>query len=202
MESEKKFYKIIVSNEHSLIETSKGNDWQSVHCPEYPGHQRPGKRITPLHVEFKNKKVVDFSRTMLSDIVVTNRVIEIFQDYQVCCFEKKDIFVKKNRFTSKNIIQLFELVVTGNGGDAHPDSEIILKKYCSACGLERYSAFEKGIKIDTNKWDGSDLFTIKGYPKYFFVSEKLKAIIEKEKLTNITFIESTQLKWPEGVNKP
>ncbi len=58
------------------------------------------------------------------------------------------------------------------------------------------------IIVDENNWDGSDIFTITGYPRYYLISERLKELIKKHKLTGVKLIPTYELKWPDGVIKP
>lgn len=104
--------------------------------------------------------------------------------------------------TPSDLPKLWELVVTGSGGAAHESSGIVELFRCASCGLVRYSAFEHGITVDESKYDGSDFFTVSEYPKYVLVSERAKAVIEQARLTNVTFVESSKLQWPQGVAKP
>jgi hypothetical protein len=98
--------------------------------------------------------------------------------------------------------KLWEFVVTGKGGLAHRASGIVELQRCEVCGLVRYSAFERGILVDESTYDGSDFFTVSEYPKYVLVSGRAKAIVEEARLTNVKFIESSNLEWPKGISKP
>jgi hypothetical protein len=102
----------------------------------------------------------------------------------------------------ESVPKLWEFVVTGDGGFSHPDSGVKLKYDCQACGLVRYSAYEHGIVIDEDAYDGSDFFAVKEYPAYVLVNEKAKAVIESHGLTGPNFVESSKLQWPEDVIKP
>jgi hypothetical protein len=98
--------------------------------------------------------------------------------------------------------KLWEFVTTGRGGPAHESSGIVELWRCQACGLVRYSAFERGIVVDESTYDGSDFFTVSEYPKYVLVSQRAKAAIEKARLTNVGFVDSSKLEWPKGVVRP
>jgi hypothetical protein len=65
-----------------------------------------------------------------------------------------------------------------------------------------YSAYENGIIVDSNNWDGSDIFTVTGYNRYILITERLKKIIEDNKLTGAQIIPVRELIWPKGVIKP
>lgn len=197
------FYNLEVGREKVFIESSNANEWQSVVCSKNTGHQRAGRRITDLSLDVLSKKVVDFSQTMLSDIVVTDKARAALVASKLTGFSLRPVSIATKPSGHGSVIpKLWELVVTGNGGPAHKESGIVKLWECSACGLVRYSAFRNGIVVDTSVYDGSDFFSVVEYPKYVLVSERAKSIIEDNGLTNVTFMESTKLTWPEGVIAP
>jgi hypothetical protein len=180
------------------------NDWEGIVCPKDPGHQRAGKRITPLHLDIASKKVVDFSTTFLSDIVITDHALKTLKDADLTGFRVEPVVLHKTPkgMPPSEIPTLWELIVTGDGGYAHPESGIVVRRQCDACGSVRYSAYERGLIVDENAYDGSDFFTIREYPKHVLVNDRAKSVIKNNGLTNVKFVESSKLEWPEGVNKP
>lgn len=185
------------------VDYALGNDWESIKCSEVDDHQRAGKRITALTLKLITTKIVDFSWSTLADIVVSQRAIEIFRESRLSGFRVEPVKLVQNKKLEKiGNVSLWEFIALGCGGNAHLSSGITLKTNCKACGLQIFSAFEKGIVIDEKKWDGSDFFSVIEYPKYVFCSERAKNIIENNMLTNIELIPSKELKWPEGVIKP
>lgn len=198
------FYELEVGRARKFIEGSSRNDWESLICPRDPGHQRVGRRLTPLFLDVLSWNVVDFSRTMLSDIIVADHALQVIREAGLTGFEVQLAIVEgvPAGVTPSDLPKLWELVVTGSGGAAHESSGIVELFRCASCGLVRYSAFEHGITVDESKYDGSDFFTVSEYPKYVLVSERAKAVIEQARLTNVTFVESSKLQWPQGVAKP
>ncbi len=198
------FYKVLIDRDKTLIEGAKENDWEGIVCPADPGHQRAGRRVTTLHLDIIRSKIVDVSRTMLSDLVITNHALNVLKTEGLSGFtvEPTEIESYPKGLDPQSIPKLWEFVVTGEGGHAHPDSGIVLRRKCDACGLVRYSAFENGIIVDEATYDGSDFFTVTEYPKYILVNERTKSVLEKHHLTNVGFIESSKLQWPDGVIKP
>jgi hypothetical protein len=198
------FYELQVGRARKFIEGSSRNDWEPLICPRDPGHQRAGQRLTPLFLDVLSWNVVDFSRTMLSDIVVTDHAIQVMRAEGLTGFEPQPVMIESvpAGVTPSDLPKLWEFVVTGSGGAAHDSSGIVEIFRCASCGLVRYSAFEHGIAVDESKYDGSDFFTVSEYPKYVLVSERAKAVLAQARLTNVTFVESTKLKWPQGVARP
>ena len=194
------FYKLEIGRERKFVEGNDANDWESIVCSRNPGHQRAGKRVTSLHVDVLSWNVVDFSRTMLSDIVITDHARGILLDAKLTGFAvhpANAARVPKPR--GRAFPRLWEFVVVGRGGPAHKESGIAKLQVCDECGFVEYSAFKSGIVVDTSVYDGSDFFTVAEYPKYVLVNERAKAVVESHRLTNVTFVESTKLKWPVGV---
>ena len=122
----------------------------------------------------------------------------IFKENNITGYKTKPVEICNNQLPYK----LWEFIVTGNGGEAHKDSGIYLKEKCDYCDLKIYSAFENGIIVDENNWDGSDIFTVTGYSRYYLITEKVKDLIIKHKLKGVILTPSHELKWPEGVIKP
>ena len=198
------FYELQVGRARRIIEGSSQNDWESIVCPKDAGHQRAGRRSTPLSLDVLSPNVADFSRTMLSDIVITDRVFQVLREEGLTGFQVKPTTIESvpGGVRPSDLPKLWEFVVIGNGGSAHECSGIVEILRCSSCGLVRYSAFEHGISVDESKYDGSDFFTVSEYPKYVLASERAKTVIERARLTNVNFVESSQLEWPKGVVKP
>jgi hypothetical protein len=199
-----KFFKLEISRARLFIEGNETNDWESIVCSKDEGHQRAGRRLTGLALDVMSWHVVDFSRTMLSEIVITDHALKVLRDAKLSGFTVNPVDVSSisMRREGGSFPKLWEFVVTGKGGRAHKSSGIRKLRECSACGLVEYSAFKNGIVVDVSTYDGSDFFTVTEYPAYVLVSERARATIENHRLTNVAFIESTKLEWPKEVSEP
>lgn len=198
------FYKLTSGDKFEAY-FAEGNDWEGIICPLDEGHQRAGNRITDLIIDLPSYKVPHFMRTLLSDWIITNEVANLFKEAGFSGYMLKPVIVNKvRRGNKKDVPLLWELIVTGKGGDAHPKSGIKLKYECNACGHKVYTGFGKGLFIDESQWDGSDLFTVWPLPKFVLVTERVKEFIEKQKLTNCKLIQTEQLvgKGEEGTLIP
>lgn len=198
------FFNLEIDRTRTFVEGSSANDWEAVRCSRNPGHQRAGRRVTDLFLDVVSRKVVDFSATMLSDVVITDRALKVLQDAGLTGFvvAPTKVTTLPAGLDSATIPRLWEFVVVGKAGPAHEDSGIVTLRRCDECGLVRYSAFSQGIVVNTATYDGSDFFVVEEYPKYILVSERAKSVIEAKQLTNVGFVESTQLSWPAGVARP
>ncbi|MBI5650984.1 MAG: hypothetical protein HZC40_11160, partial [Chloroflexi bacterium] len=172
-------------------------------CPVYPGHQRQGIRIGNLAVILPSRKVGDFIWTWVSDCLITNKVLLLFREAGLTGFTVNPAMVKLKTQRNKKLIEpptLWELVVTGKGGDADPISGIRLIYTCPHCGMKKYSSFRNGIIVDERVWDGSDFFTVTGY-QFILVTERVKELVTRNALTNCVLIRSQDLEW-KSLSRP
>jgi hypothetical protein len=192
------FYHLSQDENYKEVEYEQGTDWETIKCKINSGHQRAGKRLGQLRINIRSKKIADFLWTFLGEIIISDEVLKVFKENHITGFEVKPVEV-----CNVNVSQHYwELEIKGSGGEADLSSGIFLKKECSCCHLKRYSAFENGIIVKTENWDGSDIFTMTGYSGYVLISEKLKKIIENGNFKGLQMVPSETLRWPEGVVKP
>ncbi len=178
----------------------------SIVCPVTTDHQRAGNRTIDLHIVLPSPRIGNFVWTWMSECLITDRVLQLFRQAGLTGFEVKPVVVAgvkrldKRRF--EEIPTLWELVVTGRGGDARPKSGIRVIYRCEACGLVEYSSYQNGILVDEEQWNGSDFFTVNGYPRYILVTERVKVLIMTHRLTNCVLIPAEALRWLEGMPRP
>jgi len=134
----------------------------------------------------------NFVSTVYSDWLITEKVARVFEENKLTGYKLREVDVGGLEINTK----LWELVVTGKGGEAHPKSKIKRKYYCKHCGHMIYSALRTGIGIivDEKNWDGSDFFTITAYPNYALINERVKQIIEENNLKGVFFTPTNELK--------
>lgn len=163
---------------------------EQITCPVNDGHMRGGRRTTDLSIVLP-RVVEDFVWTWLSECMIQQRVLDLFRQAGFTGFEVKPV---KARFRGKSTRVppvLWELIVTGWGGMAPPESGIHLleEKSCKVCGHLRYSGLTNPERlIDERKWDGSDFFIVWPLPNYRFVSERVADFIGKQGLTGVRFL--------------
>jgi hypothetical protein len=141
---------------------------------------------------------------MLGDVVITDHALQVLRRARLTGFVVKPVKIEATSVEIKisSLPKLWEFLVTGRGGPAHKDSGIKQLFSCSGCGLVKYSAFRNGLVVNRSTYDGSDLFAVTEYPKHILVSEHAKSVIEKNEMTNVSFVEAEKIQWPRGVNKP
>jgi len=87
---------------------------------------------------------------------------------------------------------LHELVVTGWGGIAPPESGVKLIEKCDACGLLYFSAWTNPeTLIDSSRWDGSDFFRV--WPAASFVTRRVADAIRDNRLSGAVLTPPAEL---------
>ena len=171
---------------------SKVKHFKKVVCPQYNGHQRGARdEGAGLSVEVKKKKIGDLVSTVYSDWLITDRVAALFKGHGLTGYTLKPVDVCNMTLPYK----LWELVATGKA-DYDPACGIKEIYRCEYCGVicRRHYSDSTGIMIDGASWDGNDFFIIEPYPKFIFTTEKVKELIEGERLKGGALILSTELR--------
>jgi hypothetical protein len=170
----------------------------------YPPFGEPRK---DLAIVLPNAKVGDFVWSCYSDCFVPDRTLALFTEAGFTGFETRQVIIEKirgprpKRGKAVPDISLWELLIKGKGGEAAPESGIAPLQYENSSGVVRngYTSFRNGIIVDESNWDGSDFFTVNGYPKYLLVTEQVKELIIGRQLTNCALIPSDKLLWGSSV---
>jgi len=165
----------------------------SIICPKHKGHQSAIRdENVNLSVEVKKKKIGDFVATVYSDWLITDKVVELFEKHNFTGYALRPVDVCNMKLS----FNLWELVISGKA-DYNPDCGIKELYRCDFCGTIRRRHFSNntGIMINESSWDGSDFCIIESYPtKFIFTIEKVKNIIEEQRLTGVLFMPSTELR--------
>ena len=182
----------------------RGISFEPVYCSLDPRHRRGGERIGTMQLILPVARPGDFTWTWIGP-VVTDRVLSLFKDASFTGFKINPATILKSKRginSEASLPKIWELEVVGKGGEAHPDSGIRLLYSCPQCGYERYSSFHEGIKVDQEKWDGSDFFTVTGYPTIILVRERVKRLVMDNSLSNCAIIRSEDLRWGDNIPRP
>lgn len=179
---------------------------ERISCSANPNHRRSGNRLAKLVVVLPSPRVGDFVWTWYSECLITERVLKLFREAGLTGFDVQPVRIERVKRVRKDkslsVPQLHELVAVGQGGEAHLDSGIRVFQTCDACGLKAYSSYTNGIVVNEKQWDGSDFFTVRGYPKFILVTERVKDLVVSQQLTNCVLIPSQELRWPDGSVRP
>lgn len=179
--------------------------FERVGCPVNPQHGRLVERVMDLHIVLPSPRVGDFTWTWYSDCLITDRVLGLFLQAGLTGFRVRPVVVERIKRLGKRRLEemprLWEIVVVGKGGDARPESGIRIIYRCETCGFTKYSSYN-GFFVDESQWDGSDFFTINGYPNHILVTERTKDLIIAYQLTNCALIPAEKVRWPDTVPRP
>jgi hypothetical protein len=74
-----------------FVEGGGANAWDSIVCRKCEGHRRARPRITDLSVDVLSWTVVDFSRTMLGDIVMAEHARDVLSTAKLSGFAVKPV---------------------------------------------------------------------------------------------------------------
>jgi hypothetical protein len=183
-------------------------DWSEKFAGFSTGRNLPpyGEPMKDLSIVLPSFKVGDFVWIWGSDCIVTDTTLSLFRKSGFTGFETRPIIIEKIKGLRHGqrkeglVPPLWELLIRGKGGDAAPESGIYVYEYEEAGEIRSaYSSFRNGIVVDKANWDGSDFFTINGYPKYILVTERVKQFIVDRRLTNCALIPSHKLEWGSGI---
>ena len=136
---------------------------------------------------------------MTGYFAVSRRVKEIFENNNIgnCefipmnCTEWRE---KDGKAKDKSDIEYYFLKVKSTCGpalDIHGEE----CPHCPVCGSLGYIGMDfEGFAFDESKWDGSDIFVFENKDNQPIITEKLKKILAKEKLTNTAFVKIASVK--------
>lgn len=167
---------------------------EQVICPVDPGHRRGGKRLTDLSVLLPRGTVQDLVWTWYSECLIQDHVLNLFRQEGFSGFEVKPAKARFKGSTDKPP-RLWELVVTGWGGLARPESGIHRTRYCETCQSVRYSGIKDASQlIDENTWDGSDFFIVWPMPLFILISYRVADCIRDHRLSGVVLKPTEELR--------
>ena len=172
--------------------------FEIVKCPVDEGHNYWGKRLTDLHIILPDCEMDDFIWTWGPDCVVQERTLDLLRSEGVTGFEVKPVRARFKKSTQPPP-RLWELIVTGWGGMARPESGIrpdeSNRDSCSACGRLMYTGLKKPEElIDEEQWDGSDFFVVWPMRAFRMVTDRVAQFVRACHLTGFTLTPVSQLR--------
>lgn len=156
-----------------------------VDCPINAGHRRPGKRINNLAVVFSGDESADIVWTWESDLIVSNRLVELLRGEQLTGWSIRPVQVVS---PSKTATPRWELSPHGWGGLALPASGVRLKERCEGCGLLVYGGLtDPSAIVDIERWDHSDMFLVWPLPRFVLCTARLVEAFVRHDVTGVSF---------------
>jgi hypothetical protein len=180
------------------------SDSEIIHCPKDPDHQRPGKRIRDLNVEFPLDALTDeVSWTGESNCLVRQSLSSLFRLSGITGFETRPIEVTLGGIPIDHDQE--ELLTVGWGGIASLGSGVTLddKESCLACGHLVYTGVKDWSNlIDFRQWDGSDIFMVWPLPRFVLVTDKVAKLLTDKKIRELTLTPLCAMEPEEGELSP
>lgn len=146
-----------------------------------------GIRVTHLEntcVSFRGSRKGNYY-TIPGHFMIDQKLKTLLEKNQITGYELKDINIEGSYGFCDDGIQ--EMVITGRAGHLQKLTGEEFEA-CSTCGriIEKTSG-TVGVSFDIDKRDGSDIFLIDNFTGIPVVTQKVKDILEKNKIKNITF---------------
>lgn len=163
---------------------------ETVICPRFADHRRPGRRRGKLSVNVPRSNVDDIVWTWYGDCLITEAVVDALRVEGISGYVTKDADATFAPSSGGNAVRrLWELVPTGWGGVAAPGSgvEFDRARSCSVCGMLVYTGMTcPAALFDRNQWDGSDIFIVWPLPRSLIVSDRMAKLLRSREVTGVT----------------
>ncbi len=163
----------------------------------------PGLDVGLGAVNMVYSELTDFIWPTPWTILLSSRAKEVLEKSGLEGFEIVPVGLRdvEKEGPGDPIHELFEFVVTGDGGTASAASGISVVERCYRCGFALYSPFSGGLQVDPAQWDGSDFFLLEEYPTYVLASDRARRFLEKSGLTNVALRDARTLPYVGPVKK-
>ncbi len=186
------FYKLDKPRKYQNLEYPDDDRdvYESIVCPVNEYHQHAGNRIINVTLKKGQHSEYDIIWTWYGDILIKPHVADVFKEESLTGFQLNDVYWEDGSINK----EWSELVITGWGGMAAEGANIVLNYKCDACMYMQYKFKEEPEKlIDEQLWDGSDFFFIWPLPKFIFVNEKVKRILQENNFTGVRLNEERKV---------
>jgi len=151
----------------------------------------PGDDFQPVFLDIKTKPKADFLWSALGSVLVSERIKVVFENQKVSGITFVPVIMRK--VGNKNFkypfdiisdnITYFEMII--NTSSKYPPGAEI-HNTCDSCGREEFDSSKRKIEMNSDMWNGEDVFFL-NTTLWIIVTNKVKAIIEDLKATNIIF---------------
>lgn len=165
-------------------------------CPLEDGHRYSSGRLNELSVILPSPHVADLMNTWYSEWMLSDRTVEIFASAGLTGYTLRPVHVTGYRHGPKeaDVPRLRELVVTGWGGVARPESGMRPLSRCPGCNMIEFSDHtDPGKLFDVGQWDETDFFRIYPLMGYVFVTDRVRQLIQQHQLKYAKFLLPGQL---------
>ncbi|MBC2582561.1 hypothetical protein [Clostridium sp. DJ247] len=148
--------------------------------------------LSNLKISFKGKKEADYY-SIPQHSIINEKMYNVLKEANITGFDVADINVvgcydNRGNEIKFNTNGLKEMIVKGRCGYLRNIDGTLIDK-CEKCGRHDYSKEYRvnGLSVNLDEWDRSDIFCFENLRGLPIVTEKVKNILEKAKIKNITF---------------
>jgi hypothetical protein len=189
------FLHLAPSSKQSLRATYDEVDLEieTIHCPLNSGHQRAGRRHSPLRAAVAGAGG-DIIWTWLSDCLFSDSLVDLItsENLSGLMFRKATVLNQAGKALAQGYS---EVIVTGWAGIADIDSGIKLEESCPGCGYLHYSSLTTPSKlVRQSQWDGSDFFTVWPLPRFILVTPKVERLFHQRNIGPCRFVHLSKLR--------
>jgi len=177
--------------------------WQGSTCPKC-GRSQSMRQAQNLSIELYGSALCDFVWTDSADIIVQSELMSLLQDSPLTGFTFRNVAVMAwwrtdpttqetvDWLARDNAPELYQIVVLGKGGSILPQNKSHIESACATCGTIVYEPLGKGILVDPNQWDGSDVFVMQEFPGYILVTERFLQFLMNHQVQNYVAIPANE----------
>ncbi len=154
--------------------------------------------LDKLRVYMKGKKIADYY-TVSNHNIISGKFQDVLKNESIKGYKLKEIKVDawvdgSYKKIDNDYTDLMEIDIIGRCGYLRNLNGVIIEK-CEKCHTEHQDEII-GLSVDINSWDKSDIFYFDNWIGNIIVTERVKKLVEKENLKNITFINVKDFKYP------
>jgi hypothetical protein len=156
-------------------------------CPGDPSHAKRQRWGRPLQILGSIVPITDIECTVFNDLLVGPEIVSALKaaHFSGIDFTPVELFSTTEIPISREV---YELKVTGWGGQAPPESGIKVKEECPYCGRQVFTGITNSrMLFDIDGWDGSDFFIIWPMPKYIIVTAKVRDFFLERAYSGVAF---------------
>lgn len=145
----------------------------------------PSKQI--IYAPCLGKKFFDFNMVTAGLNLISERVYGLLMENDITGWNGIPAVIYKH-----DELKYYLLTITGRCGPIDQSKTIVVDSTTLIPG-QTTKAFQ-GLYFSEDSWDKSDMF-VSEYVNHIFITERVKSILEQNKVTNINIINIKELQW-------
>lgn len=145
----------------------------------------PTKQI--IYSPCLGKKFFDFNMVTAGLNLISERVYRLLMENDITGWNGIPAVIYKHEE-----LKYYLLTITGRCGPIDKSKTLVVDSTTLISG-QTVKAYQ-GLYFSEDSWDKSDMF-VSEYVNHTFITEKVKTILEKNKVTNIEIINTKEFQW-------